>query len=74
MSKKNNNLFIQDGDNVIELLGAELEAFEANRKAMIDEQVLVETEYRNKQEARQDAIKKLAKIVGLTDEEIAAII
>ena len=74
MTKKNEIIYIQDGNQVIELKGAELEAFEADRKQMRDEQALLEAEYKAKQEARKSAIKKLAEIAGLTKDEIQAIL
>ena len=65
---------IQDGDTVIELKGADKEAFLADREATNVQIVLLETEYKAKQKAREDAIKKLAEIAGLTEEEINAIL
>ena len=73
MSKKE-KILIQDGDNVIELIGAELEAFELDRQNSREAQLLLETEYKAKQKAREDAIKKLAEVAGLTEEEINAIL
>ena len=67
-------IFIQDGDQVIELTGANKEAFEADRQKMRDEVLLLETEYKAKQDARESAIKKLADIAGLTKEELASIL
>ena len=61
-------------DQVIELTGADKEAFLADRKATADVQALLETEYKAKQKAREDAIKKLAEVAGLTEEEINAIL
>jgi hypothetical protein len=60
--------------DIVELTGAEKEAFLADRKATADAQSLLETEYKAKQKAREDAIKKLAEIAGLTEEEINAIL
>ena len=40
----------------------------------IEAQALLETEYKAKQKAREDAIKKLAEVAGLTEEEINAIL
>ena len=61
-------------NEIIELKGAELDAFIEQRKT--DEQTisLIEAEQTKKKEARENAIKKLAEIAGLTDEEINAII
>ena len=61
-------------DQVIELKGADKEAFLAERVASIQSRLLLETEYKAKQKAREDAIKKLAEIAGLTEEEINAIL
>ena len=61
-------------DQVIELTGADKEAFLADRETSAQERLLLETEYKAKQKAREDAIKKLAEIAGLTEEEINAIL
>ena len=69
-----NKIFVQDGDQVIELTGTDKEAFIADRQATVDAKALLETEYKAKQKAREDAIKKLAEVAGLTEEEINAIL
>jgi hypothetical protein len=61
-------------DEVIELKGADKEAFIADRQATVDAQALLETEYKAKQDARESALKKLAEIAGLTEEELASIL
>ena len=61
-------------DQVIELTGADKEAFIADKEAHAKEKELLETEYKAKQKAREDAIKKLAEVAGLTEEEINAIL
>ena len=61
-------------DQVIELKGADKEAFEIDREQMVESALLLETEYKAKQKAREDAIKKLAEVAGLTEEEINAIL
>ena len=61
-------------DQVIELTGADKEAFIAQREADNQPRLLLETEYKAKQKAREDAIKKLAEVAGLTEEEINAIL
>ena len=61
-------------DQVIELKGAEKEAFIADREATLEAQRLLETEYEAKRVARANAINKLAEIAGLTEEEINAIL
>ena len=65
---------IQDGDQVIELTGADKEAFIADREERAVQIALLEAEYKAKQDSRESAIKKLAEIAGLTEEEIEAII
>ena len=65
---------IQDGVQVIELTGADKEAFLADREASAKAQRLLEAEYKAKQEARESAIKKLAEIAGLTKDELASIL
>ncbi len=62
------------GDEVIELTGADKEAFLADREATRAEALLLETEYKAKQKAREDAIKKLAEVAGLTEAELNAIL
>ena len=71
---KSETIKIQDGDTVIELTGKDKDDFIAQRQADNVEFQLVETEYKAKQKAREDAIKKLAEIAGLTEEEINAIL
>ena len=71
---KEEQLFIGIDDQVIELTGAEKEAFIAQRESERAEALLLETEYKAKQKAREDAIKKLAEVAGLTEEEINAIL
>ena len=71
---KEEQIFIQDGDQVIELIGANKETFIADRQQMVEAKSLLETEYKAKQKAREDAIKKLAEVAGLTEEEINAIL
>ena len=65
---------IQIGEEVIELTGADKEAFITDRDARVQEALLLEAEYKAKQKAREDAIKKLAEVAGLTKEEIEAIV
>lgn len=73
-TNKKDKVLIADGDNVIELTGVELEAFEADRKLFHEQHLLLEAEYKAKQDARESAIKKLAEIAGLTKDEIQAIL
>ena len=69
-----NKTLIGIGDQVIELKGEELKAFEADRAEMLAASLLLETEYEAKRVARANAINKLAEIAGLTEEEINAIL
>ena len=61
-------------DQVVELTGEAKTEFIAQREADNAERLLLETEYKAKQKAREDAIKKLAEIAGLTEEELNAIL
>jgi hypothetical protein len=74
MSKKEEQIFIGIGDKVIELTGADKDAFIAQRQADQESAALLEAEYKAKQDARESAIKKLADIAGLTKEELASIL
>jgi hypothetical protein len=67
-------IFIGMNDERIELTGADKEAFIAQREADNAEALLLETEYKAKQKARESAIKKLGEIAGLTKEELDAIL
>jgi hypothetical protein len=61
-------------DQVIELTGADKEAFLADRQATADAKALLEAEYQAKRDARESAITKLGEIAGLTKEELDAIL
>ena len=61
-------------DTVIELKGAEKEAFIADREERVARISLVEAKEAERKEARESAIKKLAEIAGLTKEELASIL
>ena len=61
-------------DQIIELTGADKEAFIAQRESDNVQSQLREAEYKAKQDARESAIKKLADIAGLTKEELASIL
>jgi hypothetical protein len=74
MKMATEKIMIGIDDQVIELKGADKEAFIADRDAREQERLLLETEYKAKQEARESAIKKLADIAGLTKEELASIL
>ena len=74
MPTKTEKILIGIDNEVIELTGADKEAFIAQRKADNVAFQLIETEYKAKQDARESAIKKLADIAGLTKEELASIL
>lgn len=67
-------IFVGIDNDKIELTGADKEAFIAQREADQAAALLLETEYKAKQDARESAIKKLADIAGLTKEELASIL
>ena len=69
-----NKIMIGIDDQVIELTGADKEAFIADREATAEAQRLLEAEYQAKKQARENAINKLAEIAGLTEEEINSIL
>ena len=71
---KTNKVMVGVDDQVTELTGFALEAFEADRAQMRAYEELLETEYKAKQKAREDAIKKLAEVAGLTEEQITLLI
>ena len=71
---KTEKIFIGNDDQVIELTGADKDAFIAQRTADQKANALLEAEYKAKQEARENAIKKLAEVAGLTKEELASIL
>ena len=67
-------IFVGIDNDKIELTGEAKADFVADREARIEAERLLETEYKAKQKAREDAIKKLAEVAGLTEEEINAIL
>ena len=67
-------LFIGIDNDKIELTGSDKEAFIEQLKADNAEHLLLETEYKAKQDARASAITKLGEIAGLTKEELDAIL
>ena len=69
-----NKIFIQDGENKIELTGADKETYLKQNAKDQAEFVLLEAEYKAKQDSRESAIKKLAEIAGLTKDELNAIL
>jgi len=74
MTMATEKIIVGIDDQIIELKGADKEAFIAQRKSDQAEALLLEAEYKAKQDARESAIKKLAEIAGLTKDEIQAIL
>jgi hypothetical protein len=73
-TNKSQKVFIGIDDQVIELTGADKEAFIADQEANYQERLLLETEYEAKKQARIDAITKLGQASGLTTAEIESIL
>jgi hypothetical protein len=71
---KTETIKIGINDTVVELTGADKEAFLADKQAIADANAILEAEYKAKQDARDSAIKKLGEIAGLTKEELDAIL
>ena len=71
---KSEKIMVGIDDQVIELTGADKETFLEQRAKDQAEALLLEAEYKAKQEARESAIKKLAEIAGLTKDELASIL
>jgi len=61
-------------DQIIELKGADKEAFIADREATNVQSQLVEAEYEAKKQLRIDAITKLGAASGLSEAEINSIL
>jgi hypothetical protein len=61
-------------NEIVELKGADKEAFIAQRTADQEAQRLLESEAQAKKQARIDAITKLGQASGLTTEEIESIL
>jgi len=73
-TNKTEKIFIGIDDQVVELTGADKDAFIAQRESDNVQFYLLEAEYKAKQDSRESAIKKLAEIAGLTLDEIDAIL
>jgi hypothetical protein len=67
-------IFVGIDDQVIELTGANKEAFLKDREEHNAQIALLEAEYKAKQDARASALTKLGEIAGLTKEELDAIL
>lgn len=73
MAKKDEAIFVGIDDKVIELTGSDKELFLEQRAKDEAEALLLEAEYKKKEEARKSALEKLAEIAGLTKDEMAAL-
>jgi len=73
-TNKSEKIMVGIDDQVIELTGQAKTDFIADQQARQAETLLLEAEYKAKQDARESAIKKLADIAGLTKEELASIL
>jgi len=71
---KSDKIIVGIDDQVIELTGADKEAFIAQRETDQTQAALLEAKYQAKRDARESAIKKLGEIAGLTEEELASIL
>jgi hypothetical protein len=69
-----NKIMVGIDDQIIELTGADKEAFIAQREADNAERLLLEAEQLAKQQKRIDAITKLGEASGLTTDEINSIL
>jgi hypothetical protein len=67
-------IFIQIGNDKIELTGEAKANFLADREATAQANAILETKYKAKQDARASALTKLGEIAGLTKEELDAIL
>lgn len=74
MTMATEKIIVGIDDQTVELKGAEKDAFIAQREADQAAALLLETEYKAKQDARASAITKLGEIAGLTKEELDAIL
>ena len=71
---KEEAIFVGNGNERIELTGADLEAFLADREAINVQIRLREAEYEAKKQLRIDAITKLGAASGLSEAEINSIL
>jgi hypothetical protein len=74
MTMATEKIMVGIDNQVIELKGADKEAFVADRETSLEAQRLLEAEYKAKRDARESAIKKLAEIADLTKDELASIL
>jgi hypothetical protein len=73
-TSKSEQILVGTNNEIVELTGADKQAFIAQREADNAEALLLEAEYKAKRDARESAITKLGEIAGLTKEELDAIL
>ena len=69
-----NKIIIGIDDQVIELTGADKEAFIADREATAQAQALLESEQLAKKQLRESAIRQLAESANLSEAQIEALL
>ena len=67
-------VLIQVNDEIVELTGDALKAFEADRKASADAQALLEAEQATRKQLRETAIRQLAQTANLSEEQIETLL
>jgi hypothetical protein len=72
-TSKSEQILVGTNNEIVELTGADKQAFIAQREADNAEALLLEAEQAAKQEARTSALTKLATIAGLNEEEMTAL-
>ena len=71
---KSDKIFIGIDDQVIELTGADKEAFIAQREADNAERELREAEQATRKQLRETAIRQLAQTANLSEEQIETLL
>ena len=74
MTMANEKIMVGIDDQVIELTGADKEAFLADRKATADAALLLEAEQAEKKQLRETAIRQLAQTANLSEEQIETLL
>lgn len=69
---KDEQIFVQEGETVTELIGADKKAFIADREATAKSHKEIQAEQDAKIAARKSALAKLTEL-GLTEQEVAAL-
>ena len=69
-----NKIMVGIDDQVVELTGADKEAFIADRDATLEAQRLLEAEQAEKKQLRESAIRQLAQTANLSEEQIETLL